>query len=231
MPQQPTDRDHWRRTLEELGLDPETEPSASTRTPGELPERHPPPHTDESSHSREELPPIRGPHHREFAHPPEFNEEYDAEMKETEPSQEAAASLEPAAEPANSREGNEERGEQRKRRRRRGRRGKKDRTTPAVEGKETAAEPSHDEEKEQVERPTAKPEAAAEEGQPSERKRRRRRHKTSEAGSIEEASSEQHENTQGVKEGEEEEVPIEDMSTWSVPSWAEIIAALYRPDR
>ncbi len=34
-----------------------------------------------------------------------------------------------------------------------------------------------------------------------------------------------------AEEEEDAEEEVEDFSTWNVPSWAEIIAGLYRPER
>jgi ribonuclease E len=173
---------------------------------------------------------MRGPHRLGFAETAEFEVEHAPGLQASEPREGAATAEEITGESPTSRSGTEERGEQRKRRRRRGRRGRKERTEPVEEGKETPAAP-HEKEEEAADEPSAAgQEAAAEESESSERKRRRRRRKKSEAAAEEEGAVEEVTETQKIKD-EEEDVPIEDMSAWSVPSWAEIIASLYRPER
>jgi len=104
--------------------------------------------------------------------------------------------------------------EERPRRRRRTRSSKKSRKRTEAETTDTATEI----------------EKASEEERPRRRRRRRSKKTDKESEASSDTEKEQETPSEETPRDEEDDEEIEDFSTWNVPSWAEIIDGLYRPE-
>lgn len=218
---EPKEQDRWSALAEELGL-----PAAPAETPSpvsaasqarepavsELVQTSEPPAPSLPSPNLEEAgegaSPVRGRRRRSApaAETTPASAEQDAGgTGEAVPTEELAESAETPA------------GEERPRRRRRVRGSKKSRKPATAEATGAAAET----------------EEAGEEERPRRRRRRRGKKADNEteapAAEMEEDKAEQTSAEEPVLDEDEDE-ETEDFSTWNVPSWAEIIAGLYRPE-
>jgi hypothetical protein len=242
----------WDDLAEELGLPPETSAApagASSKQPAEetAPAPVPAAHAPEPVPTdKEDAPPSRGRRRRSPPTPAVLPEEEPAQAEQMEqPAAPAIESVEvsvPPEEPALEAgagqppvvEGGEEppspRG--RSRRRRRGR-GSKSAAADAVSGEtpiEAAMEPSVEGNE------TAPPEAEREEESDQHPRRRRSRGRPPEREEAPRATVK--ESDEDSPELEEEDLEpaardeeVDDLSNWNVPTWSELIASLYRPER
>jgi ribonuclease E len=217
---EPEEKDRWSALAEELGLPPtptQTPPPISAPSKAQEPaivepveafeSPDPSPPSFRLEEGGEGEPPARGRRRRsapavESLHP-SAEENADATGEPAPPE----GLAEPAEPPAD---------EERPRRRRRVRGSKKPLKSGATEATAAAAET----------------EEAGEEQRPRRRRRRRgkKADKESEAPTAEMEEEKVEETSAEEPDLDEEDEETEDFSTWNVPSWAEIIAGLYRPE-
>jgi len=225
--------DHWSRLAEEFGLPPDSE--SAPALPARAPEPMPPPRAlvDQPSApiGREPRadgePPARGRRRRSSAQEPE---PVRAEAAEEVPVAEADGNAAPVAE-----EGGPDGEKRRPSRRRRGRRSGKGATagevSERVEGAPVEAEDASPDEKAG---PGDEPSDEESDGDRSRRKRGRGRGRkkpvvVEKSEPVEDAADEDLEQPEPQDEETDEEMT--NFSNWSVPSWQELIASLYRPER
>ncbi len=238
-------RRSWGDTLSELGLEGETasQPAAPASPPPPPAPPIEPPRSREPSPvpaapPEEEAPPPRHRRGRRELPPVEDTpepiesapEEVAAESVETAPGEESPADEEGA-----------DKGGPRKRRRRRGRRG--GRGDKVEEGSETPDDVAPVEgeavltESISTQEVIEKSPAVREANDRGDRSRRPRRRRPGEdvaipaARKVEEEADPEEVEVIAREPAADEEEPVEDMSAWNVPSWQEIIASLYRPER
>jgi hypothetical protein len=206
--------DHWRELAELLGLPPEgaaPSPAAANRP---QPEKAAPPAVVETAPAREKepvdaagLPPAQP---REWVGKGVARDET-APVTEIEESQHAATAPEPE-------EDRPRRGQ------RRGRRGHKER-----------GEDRMDRDRSRAEEPVGVGEEAAhEEEEKSERGAGWERRRDAEDRDVEPEIIEEAEDVEEASpppEDDEDDADIDKLKDWNVPTWNELIAALYRPDR
>ena len=218
------EREHWQAIAEQLGLAPEPEePSAPAVSP-------------DSVHSKPEHEPVAaqaGPP----VEPAELSEDESPRRgrrgRSTRTVEEAARREEPeklpTEEPRNKETGVEPvQTAEEKPAAKRGRRRRSARSSPSTERKAseiTSGVPASSE--------------IEERDQPAERPKQRgrgrdRQKKTAAVRTSQKAASDEQPGSNVSAPGEEEEIEAEDvrsLSNWNVPSWSELIASLYRPER
>ena len=242
----------WDDLFTDLGLPPETSPAPTEASPKQsaveaAPEPVAAPSPEPVPTDKEDSPPSRGRRRRSppavapieepaEAEPVEQSaalaiESVEASVPSEEPTMETAAGEPPAV------EGGEESPAPRGRSRRR-RRGRGSKSAAAVPGEPGTDTPIGEPEAPVVEASEFIPPATESEEESGQRPRRRRSRGR---------APEQEEAPRVVAVGEDDEAPreieeeelepvgrdeeVDDLSNWNVPSWAELIGSLYRPDR
>jgi hypothetical protein len=221
-PNRKSSRNHWADLAEQLGLAPEAElepPSGSLSPP------------DESAESEAEAPPIVHefePEHSEEPGPaePEAEPAPVQQWRPTSPEAEPTSTVteeasgfegpEQTAQPMETAEAEEKRPRLGRRRGRRSGRGTSRREETPREPAELEAEPGDEPAGERLE---------------TERRRGRGRSR-SKSPDAESAEATPSDVAEGVaEEADEKDEELDNLSDWNVPSWNELIASLYRPER
>jgi ribonuclease E len=215
---EPEDNDRWRSLAEELGLPPTSEDAPS---PADAVVR-----SEQPRSARAEPDPVKAEEYAEST-PAEQERPARGRRRRGRSADRAESKAETAGGEA-SLPTSEAPGEEERHRRRRRRRGSKSSTSSELEttGEETTEESSASVEEKETDS-----------GERPRRRRRRRVKKAELEGETVDVVESEEDREEVVEEEpirveeEDDDEEAEDFSTWNVPSWAEIIAGLYRPER